>query len=77
MWQSAGGWIGERKQEIERCQAFRMKLLEAFHEKLIDCGEYDAMHRKYTGMFSHLQTSFEKLLEEQRKVLLETPGPRT
>lgn len=33
------------KEEIENYQDFRMKLLEAFHEKLIDRDEYDGMRK--------------------------------
>lgn len=69
--------IEEKEKEIESYQDFRMKLLEAFHEKLIDREEYDAMRQKYTGTIARLQTALEKSIQERNDVLSEKPGTRT
>ena len=57
--------MGETETEIENYQEFRRKLLEAFHEKLIDRTEYDAMRRKYTEMISSAQMNLEKIARER------------
>ena len=54
-----------------------MKLLEAFHEKLIDRDEYDGMRKKYTGMIEKTKASLEKIMEERAGVAGERPGNRT
>lgn len=66
----------EKEKEIESYQEYRMKLLEAFHDQLIDRAEYDAMRQKYTGMISRLQGSLEKIMEERKSVICETPDSR-
>lgn len=69
--------VAEKEREIENYQDFRMKLLEAFHEKLIDRDEYDGMRKKYTGMIEKTKASLEKIMEERAGVVGERPGNRT
>lgn len=66
----------EKEKEIERYQEYRMKLLEAFHDQLIDRTEYDAMRQKYTTMITRLQASLEKIMDERKTVMSEGPDSR-
>lgn len=66
--------VEEKKTEIEHYQGFRMKLLEAFHESVIDREEYDLMRQKYTAMISQVQISIEKIIEERNSILNEGAG---
>ncbi len=66
----------EKEHEIESYQEYRRKLLEAFHEELIDRTEYDAMRQKYTAMISQAQASLEKIMEERKSALSEKSDAR-
>ena len=68
--------IEEKEKEIEGYQEFRRKLLEAFHEKLIDRMEYDAMRQKYSSMIEKAQAALEKIREERDAVVGEAPNRR-
>ena len=68
--------LAEKEKELEDYQAFRMKLLEALHDEMIDKEEYDQMRRKYTGLIETAKQSIEGIQEKRNLLVLEMSGSR-
>lgn len=69
--------IAEKTQEIETTKDFRMKLVEAYRDDLIDKSEYDMMRMKYSQMIESSQNGLSALMEQRRQLNEETTGARS
>lgn len=65
--------IAEKTQEMDKNKDFRMKLIEALNDNLIDKDEYQKMRSKYSERIEAAQKAIDKLNEE-RKQLSEGDG---
>ena len=64
--------ILEKQKEIDEHREFRMRLLEALNENLIDRDEYNQMRAKYTGLIEVAQGALSRLMEQRAKKSNET-----
>lgn len=68
--------LAEKEKELEGYQEFRMKLLEALHDGMIDKEEYDQMRRKYSGLIETAKHAIEGIQEKRNLLILEATGSR-
>ena len=57
--------IADKQREIDSHREFRMRLLEALHEGLIDRDEYGEMRDRYSQLISREQEALMRLKEQQ------------
>lgn len=65
---------GQKEQELNRYEGFRLKLYEAMVGELIDRDEYQQMRRKYSQLIESTQNALDEI-NEQRKHLEEESAP--
>lgn len=66
--------ITQKEQEMNRYEAFRMKLYESMTEGLVDREEYQKMRHRYSQQIKTAEQALREL-EQQRKQMEEESGP--
>ena len=68
--------LAEKEKELESYQDFRMKLLEALHDSVIDKEDYDQMRRKYSSLIETTKQAIKGIQEKRNLLVVEVSGSR-